>query len=162
MSAAQIQTSLEKLVKLHKSLNNLANKKTEIVKLGDTDALNQLLMDEQKHIKAIEATEKERQTAVTGFLQSKGQAAEPSTISKVIELSSPTEAEALHRLKDQLIEEAGKLKEQNYLNQQLIYQSLRFVNITLDMLRPQNQQFNYEKPAQQKQQGSNSMFDSRA
>lgn len=162
MSAAQIQTSLEKLVKLHKSLNNLANKKTEIVKLGDTDALNQLLMDEQKHIKAIETTEKERQTAVTGFLQSEGRPAEPSMITRVIELSSPAEAEALNRLKDELIEEAVKLKEQNYLNQQLIYQSLQFLNITLDMLRPQNQQFNYANPAKQKQQGSNSMFDSRA
>ncbi|RFU63951.1 flagellar protein FlgN [Peribacillus glennii] len=162
MSAEKIVASLEKLVKLHQSLNILANKKTEIVKLGDTEALNQLLVDEQKHIKAIDMTEKERQSAVTAFLQSKGQPAEPSTITRVIELSSLTEAEALNRLKDELIEEAVKLKEQNHLNQQLIYQSLQFVNITLDMLRPQNQQFNYDKPSHQKQQGSNSMFDSRA
>ncbi|MDQ0218421.1 flagellar protein FlgN [Peribacillus cavernae] len=162
MPAEQIRISLEKLLTLHKSLNGLANRKTEIVKQGDTEALNQLLMDEQAHIKAIETTEKERQKAVTAFLLNKGQQADPSSITRVIELSSPTDAEALNRLKDELIEEAGKLKEQNLLNQQLVYQSLQFVNITLDMLRPQNQPFNYEKPARQKQQGSNSMFDSRA
>lgn len=162
MSAEQIQASLEKLVELHKSLNELALKKTEIVKQGDTEALNRLLMDEQKHIKAIEATEKERQTAVTAFLENEGQEAEPSTITRVIELLSPTDAEALNRLKEELILEAETLKEQNYLNQQLVYQSLQFVNVTLDMLLPQNKQFNYDKPAKPKQQGSNSMFDSRA
>ncbi|RFU67418.1 flagellar protein FlgN [Bacillus sp. V59.32b] len=162
MSAEHIQASLEKLVELHRSLNELATKKTEIIKQGDTEALNQLLMDEQKHIKAIEATEKERQTAVAAFLEIEGQEAEPSTITRVLELLSPNDEEALNRLKEELILEAETLKEQNYLNQQLVYQSLQFVNVTLDMLLPQNKQFNYDKPAKPKQQGSNSMFDSRA
>lgn len=161
MSAA-IQTSMEKLIKLHKSLNGLATTKTEIIKQGDTEALNQLLMDEQKHIKAIEMTENERQTAVAAFLQNAGQAVEPSTITRVIELSPPSETDSLIALRDELLEEVTALKENNYLNQQLVYQSLQIVNITLDMLLPQNQQFNYDKPAKQKHQGSNSMFDSRA
>ncbi|WP_409302839.1 flagellar protein FlgN [Peribacillus sp. SCS-155] len=162
MSAEHIKTALEMLIKLHKSLNSLAAKKTDIIKKGDTGALNQLLIDEQKHIKAIEMTERDRQTAVEAFLQNKGRAIGPATITTVIELSSTSHAEDLDRLKEELIEEAAQLKEQNQLNQQLVYQSLQFINLSLDMLRPQSQTFNYGKPAGQKRQPSNSMFDSRA
>ncbi|OIK11431.1 flagellar protein FlgN [Bacillus sp. MUM 13] len=163
MSAAHIITALQKLIKLHKSLNNLAQRKTDIIKEGDMDALSQLLMDEQKHIKAIELTENERERAVQGYLLKKGQELNIMTISDVIEISSDKEKALLEALKAQLLEEAHMLKEHNYLNQQLIYQSLQFVNLTLDMLRPRNQNFNYEKPVQQKHsQASTGMFDSKA
>ncbi|RFU68302.1 flagellar protein FlgN [Peribacillus saganii] len=162
MSVEQIRLTLEKLIKLHKDLISSAARKTEIVKKGDTQALNQLLIDEQKYVKAIENTENEREKAVEAFLKSKGQPEAASSINRIIELSSPTDAEDLTKLKDELLNEALKLKELNYLNQQLIYQSLQFVNTTLDMLQPQNQQFNYNNPIKQNPQGSNSMFDSRA
>lgn len=163
MSAANIITALEKLVKLHKSLNNLAQSKTNIIKEGDMDALSQLLMDEQKHIKAIELTENEREREVQSYLLKQGQLQNTATITDVIETSSDKEKGQLEGLKAQLLEEAHMLKEHNYLNQQLIYQSLQFVNLTLDMLRPRNQNFNYEKPVQQKHsQASTGMFDSKA
>lgn len=37
------------------------------------------------------------------------------------------------------------LKHQNDLNQKMIFQSLQFVNMTLDMLRPQPDQINYSQ-----------------
>ncbi|MFD0050258.1 flagellar protein FlgN [Actinomycetes bacterium NPDC127524] len=163
MSAGNIITALQKLIKLHKSLNNLAQRKTNIIKEGDMDALSQLLMDEQKHIKAIEFTENERERAVQSYLLKQGQELNTATISDVIEISSDKEKAQLEALKAQLLEEAHMLKDHNYLNQQLIYQSLQFVNLTLDMLRPSNQNFNYEKPVQQKHsQASSGMFDSKA
>ena len=54
-------STMEKLLKLHKSLYEIAQKKTETVKIGDIDALNQILKDEQAHLKAINLLENERQ-----------------------------------------------------------------------------------------------------
>lgn len=164
MSTGQIITALEKLIKLHKGLNELASRKTDIIKLSDMDALTALLNEEQKYVKAIEMIDREREVAVEEFLESKVQSAELLTITRVIELSTDTEADGLNRLKGELLEEVMQLKEQNYLNQQLVYQSLQFINITLNILQPQNQQYNYEKPApaRKMQEDSNSMFDSKA
>lgn len=73
MSARNIIESLEKLIKLHKSFNQLALRKTTILKASDTEAITALLIEEQKHIKAISQTDKEREAAVEGFLQQKEQ-----------------------------------------------------------------------------------------
>ncbi len=99
MSAQTIITVLEKLIKLHKSLNQLAEKKTTIIKEGNTDALTALLIDEQKHVKAITQMEKEREQAVLAFMSGK-----KATIDEVIEVADPTEADVLRRLKEELLD----------------------------------------------------------
>ncbi len=106
VSAQTIITVLEKLIKLHKSLNQLAEKKTTIIKEGNTDALTALLIDEQKHVTAITQMEKEREKAVLAFMSGK-----KATIDEVIEVAEPTEADALRRLKEELLDEIKKLKE---------------------------------------------------
>ncbi|MEP9404972.1 flagellar export chaperone FlgN [Peribacillus frigoritolerans] len=77
MSARNIIGSLGKLVKLHKSFNQLAVRKTAILKANDTEAITALLISEQKHIKAINKTDKERQRAVEEFLATNGTAGQP-------------------------------------------------------------------------------------
>ena len=97
VSVQTIITALEKLIKLHKSLNQLAEKKTNIIKEGNTDALTALLIDEQKHVKAITQMENEREQAVFTFMSGK-----KATIDEVIEVANPTEADSLRRLKEEL------------------------------------------------------------
>ena len=157
MSAQTIITVLEKLIKLHKSLNQLAEKKTTIIKEGDTDALTELLIDEQKHVKAITQIEKEREQAVLALMSGKN-----ATIDEVIEIAESTEADVLRHLKEELLTEIMKLKEQNELNQQLLITSLQFVNLSLDLLRPQDRNYNYDKTNQEAPKNMKSMFDSKA
>ncbi len=157
MSAQTIITVLEKLIKLHKSLNQLAEKKTTIIKEGNTDALTALLVDEQKHVKAITQIEKEREQAVLAFMSGK-----KATIDEVIEVANSNEADTLRRLKAELLTEVMKLKEQNELNQQLLITSLQFVNLSLDLLRPQDRNYNYDKTNQEPPKNMKSMFDSKA
>ena len=157
MSAQSIITALEKLIKLHKSLNQLAEKKTTIIKEGNTDALTALLVDEQKHVKAITQIEKEREQAVLTFMSGK-----KATIDEVIEVANSNEANTLRRLKEELLTEVMKLKEQNELNQQLLITSLQFVNLSLDLLRPQDRNYNYDKTNQEPPKNMKSMFDSKA
>jgi flagellar biosynthesis/type III secretory pathway chaperone len=165
MSAEKLITSLEKLIKLHKSLNELAVRKTEVVKVGDMEGLNSLLNDEQKHVKAIELIENEREKQVAEYMKERGYEQDSYTLLECIEVAPKDLKDQLISLREQLIEELFILKNRNQLNQQLIYQSLQFVNVTLDMLRPQQQPINYEKPANMQGQGvksSKSMFDSKA
>jgi len=163
MSATAIYRSLEKLLTLHQSLNSLARKKRELIMENDTDSLSKLLIDEQKHLKAIEQSDKERANAVKDFLESKNIPNETATLTELVGLVDESEREQLDTLKDKLLLEVKSLREENQLNQQLIYQSLQFVNVSLDMFRPAQQDFNYEKPVpQQSNRGSISMFDSKA
>ncbi|XRD25634.1 hypothetical protein AABM34_03335 [Lysinibacillus fusiformis] len=50
MSVEAINSTLMMLERMHKSLLELAFKKTEIIKAGDIEALDQLLKDEQAHV----------------------------------------------------------------------------------------------------------------
>ncbi|HBJ01524.1 MAG TPA: flagellar protein FlgN, partial [Lysinibacillus sp.] len=60
MSVEAINSTLTMLERMHKSLLELALKKTEIIKAGDIEALDQLLKDEQAHVAAIEKLEQQR------------------------------------------------------------------------------------------------------
>jgi flagellar biosynthesis/type III secretory pathway chaperone len=80
----------------------------------------------------------------------------------VTELTGSEETEVLEMLKAALIDEVAKLKERNGLNQQLIYQSLQFINVSLDMLRPQHQNLNYGDSVGKTTKIGMAMFDSKA
>jgi flagellar biosynthesis/type III secretory pathway chaperone len=142
MSAQALTASMEKLLKLHKSLYELAIKKTEIVKQGDIDSLNKLIQQEQVHITAIEKVEKERQEAVSKLIPDQ----ESPTVMDCLNFLHGEERNQLLELADQLMETVFELKERNYLNQQLIYQSLQFVNVSMNLLNPQPESFNYRPP----------------
>lgn len=145
MSIEKIVSVLTKLERMHKSLLELAYKKTELVKTNNMDGLNQLLKDEQAHVAAIEQLEQQRQTMVTDYLRAKGIAlSDIATVADVIEVAdTPTEKQQLETLRKRLILAIEDLRKQNDLNQQLIFQSLQFVNMTLDLLRPRPEQINY-------------------
>lgn len=162
MSTGHIITALEKLIKLHKGLNELASRKTDIIKRSDMDALTALLNEEQKYVKAIAMVDQEREAAVGKFLQEGNSEMTKATMTDIIELVDISEKQELERLRAVLMSEAIALKEANILNQQLIYQSLQFINVSLDMFRPRTQEYNYEKTVQNKQRNAKSVFDSQA
>ena len=72
MSIANIVVTLEKLEKMHKSLLELALAKTEYIKQGDMEKLDQLIKNEQAHVAAINTLEQQRQSMVTDYLRAKG------------------------------------------------------------------------------------------
>ena len=168
MSVTQLIITLEKLEKMHRSLLELTNTKTEYIKVGDMEQLDALLKKEQMHIAAIETLEQQRQQFVTDYLNAKGivQNTEIS-IAEIIEMTDEPEKSALQKVRESLMAVVNELKEKNFLNQKLIMQSLQFVNLTLDMLRPQRQQantFNYsgDEVRGQGTVGKKSYFDSQA
>ncbi|MFS0783692.1 flagellar protein FlgN [Bacillus sp. 1P06AnD] len=158
MGRAALIQHLDTLIKLHASLLKLADQKTDTIKNSDIAKLENLMNEEQKYIKAINQIENERQKAVAQLM---GQP--EASLLDVVENAEGPEKEQLSKQRDQLLALTKQLKEANQLNQQLIYTSLQFVNLSLDMLRPRETDFNYQKPAKAgSQQQKRSMFDSKA
>ncbi|RKJ48729.1 flagellar protein FlgN [Butyricicoccus sp. 1XD8-22] len=145
MSVQSIITILERLEKLHKSLLELSYQKTEIVKKGDMAELDNMLKNEQSHVAAIETLEKQRQQAVSEYLTEKGiLQAGKQAIADVIEVvENEEERTQLQDVRNRLMLVVDDLRKQNELNQKLVFQSLQFVNMTLDLLRPKPDQINY-------------------
>ncbi|MFJ3388313.1 flagellar protein FlgN [Lysinibacillus sp. NPDC086135] len=145
MSTETICSTLTKLERMHKSLFELAVKKTEIITAGDIEALDQMLKDEQAHVAAIDKLEQQRQKQVTDYLEAKGLAStDKATVADVIEAAEQqTEKDTLSAVRNRLLQIINGLKIQNDLNQKLVFQSLQFVNFTLDALQPRPEQINY-------------------
>lgn len=164
MSVQQIVSILEKLEKMHKSLLELSLKKTELVKKGDMEELDKMLKNEQSHVAAIGTLEQQRQALVRDYLNAKGIAlADPPSVLDVIEAAdTEEERNQLEEVRKSLMLVIDDLRRQNDLNQKLVFQSLQFVNMTLDMLRPRPEQINYSGKEIQSQQTTRTSFDSQA
>ncbi|WP_339215259.1 flagellar protein FlgN [Solibacillus sp. FSL W8-0372] len=146
MSIANIVATLEKLEKMHKSLLELALAKTEYIKQGDMEKLDQLIKNEQAHVAAINTLEQQRQSMVTDYLRAKGIAlTDTPSVADVINAAENSEVkEALVSVRERLVTLLNQLKMQNDLNQKMVLNSLQFINVTLDAMRPQRtEQFNY-------------------
>lgn len=145
MSIEVICSTLEKLERMHKSLLELALKKTELIKTNNMEALDQMLKDEQAHVAAIDKLEQQRQKTVTEYLEAKGFASSDNmTVADVIEVAEQqAEKKTLSAIRERLLLIINDLQQQNDLNQKLVFQSLQVINLTLDSLRPRTEQINY-------------------
>lgn len=139
--------AMEQLIQLNRSLYALQVKKTDIVKKGDMEAFQQLQKDEQKHLAAIQKVDHNRQTAVANLAPT----LEHPTVTDCLPYISKVEQQKLVTLKNQLVAILTDLHEQNNLNQQLIQQSLEFINLSVNLLLPQQQEINYGPPTNKKQ-----------
>ncbi|WML54754.1 flagellar protein FlgN [Neobacillus sp. PS3-12] len=139
MSAEKLISTMEKLLKLHKSLYEISQKKTEIVKIGDIEALNQILKDEQAHLTAINLLENERQKVTSSLVPR----TEKPTIEDCLAVADESSHNKLDRLRSELKNTISEIQQRNELNQQMLFQSLQFVNLSLNLIAPQPEDYNY-------------------
>ncbi|MDQ0231451.1 flagellar protein FlgN [Metabacillus malikii] len=160
MSAENVIQSLEKLLQLHKKLYEITLQKTELLKSEDVEALREMLKKEQMFVKAISQVENERIKHTTEYLQRD----DDLTLSACIEKAVGEEKDRLVTISSQLKETIEALKQSNHLNRELTKQALQLTNLTLDMIMPQEKDYNYNsKPANtQVETKRRSLFDSQA
>jgi hypothetical protein len=160
----RLLTVLEKIVKLQKSLHQIALKKTDILKADDIEALGQLMKDELKHIKAIEMVNGEREQIQRQLANELLLPPTNITISQLLKSSMLEDKESLQKLQVKLVEQTQSLKEINEFNQQLLQQSLNFVNLNLDLVLGQQESSNYTDNTSNEEEStaSRSLFDSKA
>lgn len=165
MSIEAILVILDNLEKLHMSLLRLAEEKTELLKTGNMEQLDRLMKEEQAHLAAIMQSEAKRQQEVARYLYGQGRPVpnEP-TVTDLLETVPAEEQQLLVEARDRLLHAIHDLKRQNDLNQKLAYQSLQFVNLSLDMVRPRPEAVTYSKTEVegQKVQPNRATFDSQA
>ncbi|HET7522318.1 MAG TPA: flagellar protein FlgN [Bacillales bacterium] len=166
MSAEDIIETISDLVSVHRTLNEQAERKTETLKNGDMHGLESLLKEEERTAAELKSLEEKRLECVNDFLQSRGLVAEKQvTITQIADVVSQNEKKELLHLQNRLLEEMGALKQRNALNQELIEQSLHFINVTLNLASPPEQEpITYNRPNDSGNQGikRQSLFDSKA
>ncbi|GAE26510.1 flagellar protein [Halalkalibacter wakoensis JCM 9140] len=164
MSATAIIQLMERLIELHEELIETAQKKVDLIKTGDMRSLETLVREESKLTRKLETTELLRQKVVRTFLLEKGEVTENATISDVKLFVTDVEKETLVQVQMKLVSLVEKLREQNNLNQSLIEESLRFVNLSLDLLRPHKEDISYHPNSKEDEpyDTGHSIFDSKA
>lgn len=164
MSLSSICVALKGLIQAHQSLNEIAAEKTEVLKNGDMQALNEIVQKEAVLIKELRKIEVNRFKLMAQFCQQKGLATEDVTLESLLSFATNEEQTVLRDLQRSLKEEVHRLKSQNELNQILIQDSLRFVNLSLDLLLPDQESIHYQHPTQKSQKSSQNytLFDSKA
>ena len=163
MSAQLIITCMKKLVQVHRTFNDLAEEKTVTLTKGDISHLRSLLQKESAILKQLQQLEQERARLVRFFINGKGLVTEGGTLNELIPHVTNEEKEELLSLQKDLIEQIEILKKKNELNQQLIQDSLRFVNLSLDVLQPELDTGNYGRTNKDDDEPmGRSLFDSKA
>lgn len=162
MSIEQILTIMDKLNMMHSSLLKLAYHKTEILQSAKVDGLDETMKNEQSHIAAISQLENQRQEAVEQFFKERQVTSSGVTVSDLMNYASEDGKAQLDEKRKSLLLTVTTLQNQNDINQKLLFQSLQFVNLTLDLLRPQPDQINYNSTAGNRTSAMKGQFDSKA
>lgn len=162
MSINQIIATMDKLNMMHRSLLKLATNKTDILQQSDIEGLKNIMKNEQAHLAAISKLNEQREKEVLTFLQERQLPQTDITLTGLINYSTAAEAVKLNEVRQKLLNTVEELKNKNELNQQILFQSLQFVNLTLDLLRPQEDQMNYSAEAGNRSNLKRGQFDSQA
>ncbi|RDY71537.1 flagellar protein FlgN [Halobacillus trueperi] len=163
MTIDPVITHMNQLQQLHESLLSLSLRKTEALKTNDVTGIQQLLIQEKKHVQAIEKIEKQRERSVIQWATEKGIPPRERTVSELIEILNGEEKEKLQNAYEALILVLADLKQQEKLNTELTQQSLQFINMSLDLLQPSIQSVNYGgKEGNNSGTAKRSIFDSKA
>lgn len=166
MAIQDLIESLEELVGLHNQLLELAHEKKDLIISNDLEQLNGVVNRESRLLRRVQEAEARRLEAMNRYLIGKGYRPNPQiTVSDVLKLVFRAEdKERLQQAQKQLLVVMEQLKAANELNQQLIQQSLQFIQFSLDLLAgPEEDEAVYQHPGHAQATARRSgLFDTRA
>ncbi|WP_017810943.1 MULTISPECIES: flagellar protein FlgN [Paenibacillus] len=150
MSLDNLVDVLNKLDVYHQQMIELGESKKNSIVANDIDVMIRVMNQESKLIKLIEQTEQERMQASYDFLKERGIKSQLNlTLTELARLVFDVEdKKRLLGVQSKLKSTLDRLKELNDLNQQLIQQSLDFIEFSLDVIvdKPE-QDMVYQHPA---------------
>lgn len=147
---ALIQT-MTSLNDTHESLLELAERKKQVLIHNDVEQLMQIVNKENRMIKQIGELDQQRVEAIGQFMIEKGYKPNPKvTVSDLTKIIFNVEDKKLLLGKQkQLMGTIHKLRDMNRLNQQLIEQSIKFINYSMDLIVGPDDDGIYHNPMQQ-------------
>ncbi|MCY9665110.1 flagellar protein FlgN [Paenibacillus alginolyticus] len=152
MSIQPLLETMDKLQEAHEALLVLARDKTQVIVKNEINQLNIIVNKESKWIRTIAEANQQRIQDIGSYLISRGYNPNPKvTISDLIKvIFKAEEKQALTGAQQKLLVTIKEIKDCNNLNQQLIEQSLSFINYTIDLvLGAPEDDVVYQNPNQQ-------------
>ena len=153
---------LEKLIDIQEELLNVALEKTDSIIQNEIETLQTILKLENKYILQSQNIQAEITKLSSLHFEEQGIENVNPSLAEVIESAPENKKEGLLQLKEALEQRVFDLQHRNLLNQDLLQQSLHILNITMDLIMPDIDSFNYHPTEQEEQKGSLSIFDSKA
>ncbi|ULL19457.1 flagellar protein FlgN [Paenibacillus sp. H1-7] len=146
---ALIQT-MTTLNDIHESLLELGERKKQVLIRNDVEQLMQIVAKENKLIKQINELDGQRVEAIGQYMIEKGYKPNPKvTVSDLTKIVFNVDDKKLLLGKQkQLLGTIQKLREMNQLNQQLIEESMKFINYSLDVIVGPDDDGFYHNPSQ--------------
>lgn len=165
ISVNQLIKAIEQLTDFHQQLLSLSKNKTEAIKESDNEQLVKHLTKERQVIQKVERLEQARVKLVDQFFTKRDIQSDERTITELLQaLPDKEDQKVLEKSVAQLIQLIVALRENEQLNNELLQQSMQFVQLSLDMIQPQTQHIHYGEQAKTKRSDSlqkRSVFDSK-
>jgi len=141
---------MEQLIELHESLINTANDKKRAIADNNIQLLTSLMTQENRLVKQIATTEQRRLDYVSIFLKEKGIRSQLNlTVTELSRLVFDNEdKQRLLDVKDRLLSSVHLLKKENKLVEQLLEQSLEFIDFSLNIIVGVDDDLIYQNPSQ--------------
>ncbi|WP_018749986.1 flagellar export chaperone FlgN [Paenibacillus sanguinis] len=166
MTIQPLVHALHLLDEYHREMIDVASQKKQAIIENDVEQLVQIMNQESRILKRIEQAEAQRIELCRQFLKAKGIKSELNlTITELIRLVfDPEEKSQIQQVQNQLSASLAEIKELNQLNQQLIQQSLHFLEFSMELYGGrQDQEATYHHPSDKSAGVQRSgLFDTRA
>ena len=147
----------------YEGLNTLATYKTDAIVHKNLELLTEIMEREEAFIGRLGILEKRRESLLKDISLVTGLDYQEITVSKIIEkIGKELEiSERLNEVKGEILKLAGALEKQNQLNQELIKESLEFVNFSVNALQSTQigMPASYQRPGEAEQLEAKSFFD---
>ncbi len=154
---------LEETTGCYENLLTMASNKTDVIIKGDMPSLQSLTEEEQSVAGRLLRLEKKRQSVVADICLVTNKNVETMTVSNLIDIlpKDMPEHQQLEVVAAALVEIVNKVKVVNDVNQQLLQESLEFVNFTINAIQSSSVQStgnSYEKKGQRSECDNNQNF----
>jgi flagellar biosynthesis/type III secretory pathway chaperone len=158
MAVAAIIETLEQMVEAHEELLETARIKKHAIIANDLEQLTKHMMTENRLNKRIGQLETERGLESTKVMAAKGvysrvAVTQKQLMSVVFEVEERLKLQQLHEQLSKVVKELVKVNEDN---QQLLKQSLDFIQFSLEIIvSPEDESYTYSNPVELKYGSSN-------
>ncbi|MFD1067698.1 flagellar protein FlgN [Oceanobacillus locisalsi] len=157
----QLIHAVNDLTATHSDLLALSKQKTEALTNNHLDAFQGLLVQERKLTRQLEQQEEIRQGAAEAWNKKQPHPAASLTITEMLHRLDGEEKENLEKAAVALTDTITALKRQEQLNKTLLEESMKFVQLSMELVNPTIQSMNYGAGSSEKVSGR-SLFDSKA
>src|SRR5699024_3315238 len=166
ISIQPIINIMNDLTDAHKQLLNLCERKLTYNKNNDMEELSKILTIERKYIQKTDQLETKRQKVIEEFISTHNIPVVEKTASQLLQyLTDNNERVILEKQIVKLIEVIVQLRTIEQLNEELLQQSMEFVQTSLDLFDPTMKNYNYNNRLSEHSSESSknrSIFDSKA